>query len=506
MKNTPEIELIKHHEVLRVLQLPAMERAINMELQQQLSAQELNICRGGKGRKDSDRVKRLKDLMKSSKTVEEAMLKRCSFFTLKDSSGRKIASSKSSDFITNERQKQYDDLREELKTGLRHAIWLEHHLAGPEGTNYGGTHFHKWETNVHNNGFDDGEGTQKLIKMIKDARKDYDSNHEEQFYRDPPTAKQLSDEKAEYKKQVAEEKQQKKNLAEAKEAKRKAKKAAQPKQKGKQAVDTALDSSDSEVEQDEEAEELAQDAEGQYDPSKTKSSEGGYVPPRDLRAIKLRAHDKAGILHALRVLAGHLRSLSLELVARIRALRFFEVVCDLQRWQCGLRDKTEVFPAPSCLGCGHQAGGPSEIFLLGICGHLACKICLEANIRAGACVAKNKEQRCGAAALPHHIHSAIDLGVEEAFTGNYGSKLDAIITLIKNKIPDDEQVLLFVQFDDLMGQIATALKAEKIKFYALTGKTRNRASIMMTKFQEDSGDGRKKVLMLNSSNETAAGA
>ena len=492
-----------------MLQLPAIERAINMELQQQLSAQELNICRGGKGRKDSDRVKRLKDLMRSSKTVEEAMLKRCSFFTLEDSSGRKIASSKSSDFITNERQKQYDGLREELIMGLRHAIWLEHHLAGPEATEHGDTHFRKWETNVLNNGFGDDEGTKKLVGMIEDARNNYDSNNEEQFYRDPPTAEQLSNEKKEYRQQLANEKQRKKAVAEAKKAKKmakqEAKKADQPKRKGKQAEDSAMDSSDSEDEQDEEPEELAQDAEGQIDPSKTKSSDGDYVPPRDLRAIKLAPHDKSGILHALRVLAGHLRSLSLELVARIRALRFFKAVCDLQRWQCGLRDKGDVLPAPSCLGCGHQAGHPGEIFVLGICGHLACKTCLEVNVRAGACVAKKKEQRCGAAALPHHIHSAIDLGVEESCTGKYGSKLDAIITLIK-KIPAFEQVLLFVQFDDLMDQIATALRAEKITFYALTEKHRKWASTMMNKFQEDLGEGRKKVLMLNSSNETAAGA
>ena len=511
-----------------------------MELQQQLSAQDMSVCKGGKGRKDSDRVQRLNSLIKSSKTSEEAMLKRCSVFSLEDSSGQQITASQASNAIILERKKQYEDLCDELQSVLRNAIWLKEQIIAPEANGAGDVHFRNWKADVKKNYVGDIEGTEKLIGLISTAEAEYDESHEEQFYRNPPTDEQLKREKSDYKKRMKREKDAKEKILKAKRAeimkqkktlnqrKEAAAKAAESRSRSEPPMEIPEGSTDDEDEygedamDDEEPETGAQDADGQDNPLKN-PDDNLYVPPADPRPIKFHADDTAGMVRALRVIAGHLRSLSAELVARIRALRFFEAVQYLQLWQSSLEDDIDVVSPPMCSGCQTTAKGPNEFYVLGVCGHFACKACLTNGKRGGKCVVSKIVQKtfkgrqipteqsiCGAPAQPHHLHSAADLGVKETAASKYGCKLDGIIDLIKNEIPKKDQVLLFVQFDDLLGQVAAALKAEKITNFAITERTKTFAADMMDEFQENDGSiktmKKRKVLILNSSNETAAGA
>ena len=63
-------------------------------------------------------------------------------------------------------------------------------------------------------------------------------------------------------------------------------------------------------------------------------------------------------------------------------------------------------------------------------------------------------------------------------------KLEEIIQLIKD-IPVEDQVLLFVQFDDLMDEISLALRDHAIPHYALTEKASKKAPEWMNEFQEN---------------------
>ena len=512
-----------------------------MELQQQLSAQNMSVCKGGKGRKDSDRVQRLNNLIKSSKTGEEAMLKRSSVLAIEGSSGQHINASEAGKIIILQRKKQYDDLCDELKTVLRNAVWLKEQVSTLDALGTGDVHFRNWKGDVNKNYLGDCEGTEKLVGLISRAEAEYDVSHEEQFYRDPPTKAMLDAWKAKYKRQKKKEKDARKEAAKAKrKALRKEKKdvkkrkedAAEAAKSGntpKPTIDIPEGSTDDEelygaedAMDDDGPEKFAQDADGQFNPLKNPDDDL-YVPPADPRPNKFHPDDKAEMVRALRVIAGHLRSLSAELVARIRALRFFEAVQYLQLWQSGLESEIDVIPPPVCTGCQSTAKGPSEIFVLGVCGHFACKTCLAGGERAGKCVANRIVQKpfqgeqveieefiCGAPAQPHHLHSATDLGAKDSAASKYGSKLDAVIDLIKNKIPSPDQVLLFVQFDDLIVQVATALKAEKVTNFAITERSGAWAADMIEDFQENDGSittmKKKKVLILNSSNSTAAGA
>jgi hypothetical protein len=116
---------------------------------------------------------------------------------------------------------------------------------------------------------------------------------------------------------------------------------------------------------------------------------------------------------------------------------------------------------------------------------------------------------CAAAARSFHVVPATELGQEDEvarFGRHYGRKLEQMMQFIKG-IPKDDQVLLFVQFDDLMEKVSTALNDHKISHYALTKKSAKIAATMMSAFQETrDGPDKKKVLVLNVADESASGA
>ncbi|KAI9780338.1 MAG: hypothetical protein M1839_006761 [Geoglossum umbratile] len=78
---------------------------------------------------------------------------------------------------------------------------------------------------------------------------------------------------------------------------------------------------------------------------------------------------------------------------------------------------------------------------------------------------------------------------------------------IKNDTAKYDQVLLFVQFVDLMEKVSTALDENRISHYALTKRLAKKAANMMRAFQETMDSRTKrKVLVLNVADESASGA
>ena len=77
----------------------------------------------------------------------------------------------------------------------------------------------------------------------------------------------------------------------------------------------------------------------------------------------------------------------------------------------------------------------------------------------------------------------------------------------KHEIPDNERILLFVQFEDLMAKVEDALSEHGISRVSLS-KTRSKAKVQSKKanpatlFQTDPSI---KVLLLNLADETASG-
>ncbi|CCM02538.1 uncharacterized protein FIBRA_04640 [Fibroporia radiculosa] len=193
-----------------------------------------------------------------------------------------------------------------------------------------------------------------------------------------------------------------------------------------------------------------------------------------------------------------IRRLTKELVGRVRSLRYFTAVRDLQR-------QVDVPPVVSCPVCERDEVPISEIAVLSSCGHMGCLKCVMECAEKEECVYA-ASGKCKAAARVLNVVKGDTLGVDdEARDGrgkHYGLKLEQVINLIKKKIPRDERVLIFVQFPDLMKKVAEALEANRIEFLEIKGSA-SQKSKNLEKFQNDSSE---RVLLLNVMDESASGA
>lgn len=193
-----------------------------------------------------------------------------------------------------------------------------------------------------------------------------------------------------------------------------------------------------------------------------------------------------------------IRRLTKELTGRIRSLRYFTVVRDLQKQ----REKPLVVDCPGC----HKKNVPiDDIAVLSSCGHTGCLSCVKSCAEKEECV-HAASGACKSAARVLNVVRGDTLGVDdEARDGHgrhFGLKLEKVIDLIRKKIPKDERVLLFVQFPDLMKKVTEALAANKIKYLEIKG-TAHQKSKNLELFQNGSEE---RVLLLNVMDESASGA
>lgn len=159
-----------------------------------------------------------------------------------------------------------------------------------------------------------------------------------------------------------------------------------------------------------------------------------------------------------------IRRLVKELVARVRSLRYFEVVRDLQRSQLGKGTKLKVqCPAK---GCEQKSLPMEDVAILSSCGHMGCYNCLLEWADRQECPTPG----CQAAARASSVVRADSLGIDdEQASGRFGIKLAKVVNLIQN-IPKDESILVFIQFPDLMEKVGEALKAAKVRQQTSCGR------------------------------------
>ncbi|KAK7025211.1 helicase C-terminal domain-containing protein [Favolaschia claudopus] len=193
-----------------------------------------------------------------------------------------------------------------------------------------------------------------------------------------------------------------------------------------------------------------------------------------------------------------IRRLSKELVGRVRSLRFFTAVRDLQK-------ESEVPMDVSCVACGRKSIPIAEVSVLSSCGHMGCSECVRTWADKEECVYR-ESGGCISAARALNIVKADTLGIDDVARDgrgkHYGKKLEQVIELIKKKVPEDERVLVFVQFPDLMKKVADALSANKVKFLEIKGSA-SAKSKSLESFQQNS---KERVLLLNLMDESASGA
>jgi len=209
-----------------------------------------------------------------------------------------------------------------------------------------------------------------------------------------------------------------------------------------------------------------------------------------------------------------IRKVVKELVGRVRSLRYFTVVRDLQK-------QNENPPELPCPSCGRDKVPISELAVLSSCGHTGCETCVMAAAEKEECVYASSG-KCSAAARVLNVVKGETLGVDDEVRDgrgkHYGLKLEKVVELIKyvistpiffliltknrKEIPADERILIFVQFPDLMKKVGAALKAHKINYLEIEGSSATRSKTLQA--YQDGDDAR--VLLLNVMDESASGA
>jgi hypothetical protein len=188
-----------------------------------------------------------------------------------------------------------------------------------------------------------------------------------------------------------------------------------------------------------------------------------------------------------------------ELAGRHRSLRYFTVVRDLQK--SAIEKKVlKVF----CPGCKTEIVEASKIAVLSSCGHMGCYDCLEKAARLSECLA----DECTAATRALSVVRADCLGSEDKRDGigrHHGKKLEKIVELIKDRIPKEDKILLFVQFPDLMEKVVKILTESDIKFFKIAGSGAKQSATVEA-FQNDTSKDGVRVMLLNVTAESSSGA
>lgn len=476
--------------------LGAAETILNAELQQQLQSTEMRIVLHGKGKKDNDRLRRYKELLKDCKSASECLLRSNAYFELEQtqSAGNELSgdatSFDASERLITIREGQMEELVAELEHNLLHAAWLEQQCQRATEPEHRGSHYLHWKSEIERAGLRDPTATDELRKYLSAAPENVGPDTEEMYYRDPPTAKELKQEKAAADKRVKQAKAKK-------EAEKKAKKASKSKQTQKSSRSSkAVAAPDEDYEEMDVSESESIQADGDdmdLDTPESIQTDDVDPDPPNLKPNKILKDDFKEYASVLRSLTGHLRSLATELVSRTRSLRFAFGSQELCQW-CFDSDK-----APICESCGMVARNLDEFSINVRCGHSTCSECIE-KTNDVVCAFNG----CGEGAESFRLRKPSDL-VGDGKSWFHGAKVGHIITLI-NSLPKGEQVLLFVQFEDVMDNIASALEAADISNYVLRKKANPKEMVnMMIDFQDNQGQDKKRVLLLNPSSETAAG-
>ena len=429
-------------EEIRPVKLPAGERAIYMELSQHLNTHDMKI-RKVRGLEDNDRDRRLRESLGAGVTAEQALLVCSSHFTLKDSKGVAQNAAGACEAVAQQRELQLQQLLQDLRKRLKGAIRLK---LGGDSDVY---HFKAWIEHVVTNSFGDAEATAMLEEMLKTTTAQHEAENQ-----DSQTANAGGN-------------------------KRKA--------------------------VDEPAEEASR-----Y--SKGRSKATGVVAKVSQSLVEdkyldtdsdVEVHTTPHGPETLRETTARLRRLSTELVSRLRQARFFTNVRKIQLAHGEARSRsTRVY---GCSNCKRGAVPLEGMSILVICGHTLCDPCCEKMADNPQCVIDG----CTAQAQWFHVVRATELGEDDGKARadrHSGKKVESVIDLIQNEIPEDEQVLLFVQFDDMMKKVAEILHEQDISHYALTSGQNMRASNTIANFQKDSKGDMRKVLILNVSDESASGA
>ncbi|KMP00941.1 hypothetical protein CIRG_01081 [Coccidioides immitis RMSCC 2394] len=420
-KNEPEIGEIPFTEHICEVVLSPAERALYIELFVQVMSQNLRTRKQGRGLYDTAEVARLNQIIGDSDSPEEALVKRCSLFSLEDilvHDDRAPANSEAAapdqkklgtgNTILDVRYKELRDLAADLQTKFRQALWLRSKLDDDVRNHFDKT-LNLIETNIGA-----GELGDNLVRRI--IRKCLDF--------------------------------------------------------------AKVNSKES-------------DGESFYVASKKKDS-------RDSRP-EFPATEKATV-QDLNNCNDSIRRLIAETRTRTRASRVFQAV---RYFQTSAHNA-----AYYCHYCCRTEYDRNLIYILGECGHSLCGACLDLRRRKGDC----KCDGCTATLEGYRVIPGGDFKGEvpqssdDSWAEFGGSKIGELVKLLQDtsRIPEDDQVLIFIQFTDLVTAVSKALGKAGIRHITIISNDRS-AGKSLADFQNGTEEVKSKALILALGDVTASG-
>ncbi|CEL01085.1 hypothetical protein ASPCAL00677 [Aspergillus calidoustus] len=424
-RNVAEIDEIPSTEHIILVEQSPAEKVVYLELYKQLMTYNRQLRRsGGRGRFGSDQADRLDEIIESSSTAEEALLKRCTSLALQgrwNGDGQPEAATCQS--LINVRLEQLAKLKDEFKDRVKLAAWVYNAC----DVKY--EKFHKFIESVVRHDFGDMLVTEEAYPLIKDA---IFKSHRDDW---------------------------------------------------KLFFASLHGHANVEIEGDD-AEETSSNQ------AKRKSKDTLPLPMKPTRVGEFEP--------MLREVTTTIRNLIVEWVLRERALRFLGTALQVQT------GSQKSFPCHRCLG---RPESLAKMNILGSCGHALCSNCTPITIEKEECAVIG----CRGSGKKFNVINAMtfspnDLGGDRNMdqSSRYGgTKLDALVNIIQNRVPVDERVLLFIQFPDLMQIASKALDLARIKHITIFSTDRQ-STQKIEQFQKTSF-GENKVLLLNLGSEMAAG-
>ncbi|KAL4878957.1 hypothetical protein BJY04DRAFT_229492 [Aspergillus karnatakaensis] len=470
-RNVAEIDEIPSTEhIVLVRQSPA-EKAIYLELYKQLMTYNRQLRRAGaRGRFSSDQAERLDEIIKSSSSPEQALIKRCTSLALQDRWGEdgtpEIVTCESLMAI---RGQQLEDLKDDLKNKLKLAAWV--YLAC--GKNH--EKFEKFVQSVFRHDFGDMSVTGVVGELLKTAIDSSKKTDWKPFFTSGTAEDDVKDEEEDD---------------------------AEDEDEGGEA----------ENERSDEDEDFTPPSTSKF---KSKSKSKSNPPPTfntkdSTLPLPLKPTSLTEFEPILREITTTIRNLIVEWVLRTRALRFLNAVQNVQNTQS----------TPSCDNCSSTPSQLSKLNILGSCGHALCSTCSQNVPEKEECTVTG----CRGSGKRFNVINALTLGDNRYSNGDSngkepdpdqeqqsaqttfgGTKLDALISILTTQIPTTERALLFIQYPDLMTVASNALHLAGIKHVMISSSGGNSKSTKKVEQFQKGGFGENKVLLLNLGSEMAAG-
>ena len=154
-----------------------------------------------------------------------------------------------------------------------------------------------------------------------------------------------------------------------------------------------------------------------------------------------------------------LNHLSIALVKSLRGLRFF---CNAQRWLQSLASNHPSVQKVSLVetDCPCERKDPTRVQICCECGHLVCEDCLSARRLGATCTV----EQCKGRALRTNMIQSADLQLSQMVNGKQANnKIHDILSLVR-RWSEAEQILLFVQYQELAEALCTAFRGAGIRF------------------------------------------